>query len=65
MNKSLWKAYINGDIPHIHISSDIFQNTFEDALCIQAKRILGNLQKAIPDKSKEELIELMFYGEET
>lgn len=65
MNKSLWKSYIDGDIRHIHISSDIFQNTFEDALCIQAERILGNLHKAFPDKSKEELMELMFYGEET
>lgn len=65
MNKSLWEKYRDGDIPHIHIFSDVIQNAFEDGLCIQADRILLNLQKSFPDKSRSEIIGLMFHDEES
>lgn len=61
---SLWEKYINGDLPHIHHSSDMFQDTFEDALSIQAERICDNLKLAFPSKKKEEILMLMFNRKE-
>ncbi len=60
---SLWDKYTSGDLPHIHIYESVLQNIFEDALSIQAERILKNLSKAFPDKSRGEIRGLMFESE--
>lgn len=63
-NKTFWERYRDGDIRHIHISDNEIYNAFMDALVIQGKRICNNLMQAFPEKPKDEIMALMFYGEE-
>lgn len=57
---SLYDRYINHELPHVHIGTNREQNIFEDALSIQADRILHNLQKQFPQKKRFDLIQMMF-----
>lgn len=57
---SLYDRYINFELPHVHISTNYGKNIFEDALSIQADRILNNLQKQFPQKKRSDLIQMMF-----
>lgn len=61
----LWEKYENNELPHVHCSDNAIRNTFEDGLMVQWLRIKANLMKALPEKTEDEVIELMRFGEET
>lgn len=61
----LYGQYQRGELPHIHCASDPIENTFLDALSIQADRILNNLQTAFPDMTEEEIRNACFRGDKT
>lgn len=56
----LYSQYISGQLPHIHCSDDHDANIFNDALRIQYKRILANLQKQFPEKTQQEIKKMIF-----
>ena len=57
---SLWDKYRRYELPHIHIGDNQEKNVFEDALSIQAERILNNLTKALPDRTEQEIRQMIF-----
>lgn len=61
----LWEKYENNEQLHVHCSDNVIKNTFEDGLMAQWFRIKANLMKALPEKTEDEVIELMRFGEET
>lgn len=60
MINGLWERYKRGELPAIHCSSDPIRNAFQDALKIQADRILNNLQKHFTDMTEEEIRNIVF-----
>lgn len=48
MINGLWERYERGELPAIHCYDNPIANVFCDALCIQADRILNNLQMRTP-----------------
>jgi len=56
----LWSRYKRGELPAIHDSGDIVKDAFQDALNIQANRILGNLQKHFTNMTEEEIENIIF-----
>ena len=59
----LWSKYVRGELPHIHCTSDPYENVFLDALSIQGNRIINNLQTAFPDMTEEEIRNACFRGD--
>lgn len=56
----LWSRYQRGEFPVIHDSGDIVKDAFQDALKIQADRILNNLQKHFTNMTEEEIENIIF-----
>ena len=59
----LYSKYVRGELPHIHCSSDPFNNVFSDALNIQGRRIEENLKKAFPNLTKQQIKNACFRGD--
>ena len=61
---NLFKQYEETPEFHIHINKNLSARVFNDALFVQWRRIKGNLQKCFPDKTDDEIVAMMRYGEE-
>lgn len=62
--KTIYDKYCDGEIPHIHNSTDFIKNIVDDILSFQGKRIKNNLMKYFPEKTEKEIMIMMFYGDE-